>query len=154
MNQTTKNPSDDIPDATWNNGALFQAWKDCDEAHRTTLPMVITKAALAEVVVNRFMETVGAFTGGVPVNSPHSYLVATSGGHWGRGALLYLAANAASEAGARNSETALAWLVLNDSEPYVDSNGTANASSAATMINLGKVGTIGSILRANKNQTS
>lgn len=81
---------------------------------------------------------------------PRSFVLVTNGGHWGRGNTLQSAATNASNAGASKAELCVGVLVLNDNTPAVNQAGSVISNSDSAQLNIGAVGTIGSILRANK----
>ncbi len=131
-----KNEINETPSASWANWALINAYEEATSE---------TKPAVADLIVKRFEKTVSAALPG-----PRSFLVMTDWGTWGRGPTLAEAAAKALKAGAPRKAKALATLVLNDAEPWVSSDGLTSASSVATLVYLGVVGTLGSILKVNK----
>jgi hypothetical protein len=124
------------PSANWANWALINASLVASDA--------TTKAAVADLITKRFVETVSENNHG-----PRTFVVLTDWGTWGRGATLAEAAAKAVKAGAPRKAKAVATLVLNDAEPTVTSHGELLASSGATLLYLGVVGTLGGILTAN-----
>ncbi len=125
----------EIPQANWNNWALIQALSEA----KTPEEIALVRGLIAQ----RFKETLNDMED----RGPRSFLIIATGGYWGRGKDLNEAAKA-SKAG--RTEKAFAYLVLNDDKPSVDDYGRAHASSVATLISLGAIGTIGAILNANK----
>lgn len=136
MNNETK--SETVVNANWANWALIAALDDKTQC----------RAEVVEIILARFQQTLGDYNN--PNKGPVRYMVATNDGHWGRGSDLASACDTAKKAGAGRTAKVMGWLVLNDEKPYVDQMGTANASSTATLLNLGMVGTIGSVLNAQK----
>lgn len=80
---------------------------------------------------------------------PRSYVMLTNSGHWGRGNTPVAAALEAKRAGARNGDHACLVLVLNDSTPEVNEAGMVISNCDSAQLQIGMIGTIGSILRVN-----
>lgn len=123
--------SDEIPQSNWANWALIRAVKSGGEV----------AAAAAPIVVERFVATLDED------RRVERYVAVCTGGYWGRGSTLE---DAVRNSKARRTERVYASLVLNDPEPMVDGYGTVCAASGAHIVGLGKIGTVGSILNANK----
>ncbi len=98
---------------------------------------------VSDLLAERIRKLVGGSDAG-----PRSFVVYTGCGRWGRGETLKEAAQAAHKEGAKKTEPARASLVLNDAVPFVDNSGAVNAASAAAIIRLGGVGTVGALLSA------
>lgn len=131
----------DTPVASWANWALIAAWfeRQCQGE-----PFPDDKRPeLAEVMAKRFKDTLGEREHG-----PRSYVILTNAGLWGVGKTLVEAVKNSKSYSKTHLVTAL--LVLNDDKPTVDSWGTVHSSSLSSQFNLGIVGTVGSILNANK----
>ena len=124
--------------AEYANWALIKAYEDAGID-------ATTKAEVADLIKNRFTETVSHTSHG-----PRTFVVMTDWGTWGRGETLAEAAAKALKAGAPRKAKAIATLVLNDAEPGICSDGSLSYASKGTSIYLGVVGTLGSVLLANK----
>ena len=124
--------------AEYANWALIKAYEDAGID-------ATTKAEVADLIKNRFVESVCEKDHG-----PRGFLVLTDWHTWGRGETLAEAAGSALKAGAPRKAKAVVTLVLNDAKPSVNQHGGTCASSGATLLYLGVVGTLGSILTANK----
>ena len=132
----------ETPTAEWANWALINAYEEVgiDAA---------TKASVSDLIKTRFNETVSATNHG-----PRTYVVMTDWGTWGRGTTLAESAAKALKAGAPRKAKAIVTLVLNDADPGIGSDGSLWSSSKSTTVYLGVVGTLGSILTANKGGAS
>ncbi len=141
--QNTKQPV--VPSSDWANWALLQAYY-------TGLSQgveVADKHILPELIINRFAQIAGEHQcGNSPIPGPRSYVILTDGGLWGRGKTIAEAVKAAKS----YTRTALvrATLVINDDKPTVDEWGRVSSSSLSMQVYLGAIGTVGSILNANK----
>lgn len=81
---------------------------------------------------------------------PRSIVLIGTGGHWSRGANMVEAAKGMLKAGAGRTERVQAVLVLNDDTPEVNQVGEVVSNSASAQLTLGLVGTVASILNAEK----
>ncbi len=125
----------EIPAADWANWALIKAWKDGGTPEE--------KATIAEFIAARF-ESIAS------QNVPRQFVITTNCGHWARGVNLEEAALAAIKAGASKTSKAFVTLVLNDATPEVSGDGRLISDSVSTQFNIGWAGTVGSIIKANK----
>jgi len=128
----------ETPTAEWANWALINAYEEVGID-------VTAKAEVADLIKTRFVESLCETDHG-----PRTFVVLTDWGTWGRGETLAEAAAKAVKAGAPRKAKAVVTLVLNDHQPSVNQHGGTFASSKATLLHLGVVGTLGSILTANK----
>lgn len=127
----------------WANWALIAAWF---ERQCQGIPFPEDKRSeLATIIAERFKQTVGEREHG-----PRSYVVLTNAGLWGVGKTLVEAVKNAKSYSKTHVVTAL--LVLNDDKPSVNGWGIVESSSQSTQIMLGIIGTVGSILNANKEK--
>jgi hypothetical protein len=83
--------------------------------------------------------------------APCAFIITTNSGHWGRGKTIAEAAKTALKAGGRRTDRATVTLVINDETPEVNKSGYLITDSMAAHKQLGCVGTLGSILNANKD---
>ncbi len=130
------NSTDSTPSAAWSNRALLEAYESADAG---------SKPAVADLIVSRLAETVSDHKHG-----PRAFLIMTDWGTWGRGKTLAAAAGKAVEAGAPRKAKAVAFLALNDDSPSVSSDGMVWAGAKSTLISLGAIGTLSSVISAAK----
>ena len=119
---------DETPASNWANRALERALHGSNEERLAAQP----------IAAQRLLAT---------VSGPVSYLAICTGGYWGRGATLE---EAVKNSKAGRAEKVFGYVILNDAKPTVDGFGTACSSSASHQVSLGKIGTVGSVLNANK----
>lgn len=138
-NMTTKNDDNDLSKwATW--ALLNEAFNsDSDRFNESQRQCV------------RRLQQLAGSNPDFPVKpGPRMFVIITSGGHWGRGQTLGEAAKTTRKAGAARSEIAVGILVLNDATPEINGGGGLITESIAETYQLGRLGTLGSILNANK----
>lgn len=138
-NQPVKDESSLSPD--WANWALITAWFD-KQCQGVPFPED-KRPELAQIIAERLKQQVGEREHG-----PRTFVVLTNAGLWGMGKTLVEAVTNAKSYSKTHRVTAV--LVLNDDKPWVDDWGHVRSSSKSAQINLGIVGTVGSILNANK----
>lgn len=124
---------EETPSALWATWALVKEARKVDQ-----LPLI-------KWIIDRLE----AYDVGANAPGPVSYLITTNGGHWARGKTLVEAAKTILKY-ANRTEKANVTIVINDATPEINSAGYTITESVATHRNIGVVGTIGSILNANK----
>jgi len=85
-------------------------------------------------------------------HGPITFVITTDDGHWGQGDSIDYAAQAAYANGASKIARAMLTIVINDATPWVNDYGVVNSSSQSALKNIGIVGTVGSIINANKKK--
>jgi hypothetical protein len=132
----------ELPQADWANWALIKA------ALGPLNPRTDYAKALC---ANRLQQLVGDNCESYDVKpGPRSFIILSGDGHWGRGNTVGEAAKKALQSGARRPSTATGVLVLNDGTAEVNECGSVISDSQSAQFNLGVIGTIGSVINANK----
>lgn len=129
----------EIPNAKWATWGLVKAI-------RKEMPDM---SPLLKWIVDR-LETYDIGCGGENVSHKVSYII-TANGYWGRGKTVAEAAEACRKSGAPRTFKACLTIVINDETPEVNEAGYLITESDATSRCVGLIGTIGSILNANKD---
>lgn len=148
----TDKPASVMPDDSWANWALLQAYR-LGKSQGTPVPES-ARPKLTELIVDRFGQLTGEDSwkdGGdaKPVKSPRAYLVIATGGYWGKGKTIEEAAKN-SKAGAKEKAFVTVVLNANPENVWVDSWGAGQSDAPGSMfVNVGKT-TIGGILSANR----
>lgn len=125
--------------STWNTPALIREARDTGSEHY--------RRALT-ACVSRLQELVGMNEEHGPISG--RCFVVVGPGYWGRGKTLTDAALACRTTGAWRSDRACAYLILNDATPEMNGGGMLITDAKASAFYLGAIGTLGSILTANK----
>ena len=138
----TQNKKDDeIPNAQWQTWGLIQAARE--------LPNMPPLIGWCLDRLQAF-DISGCYNPQERVKQVTSYVVRCPY-TWGRGKTIGEAAKAVLKAGASRTDTAVLTVVLNDTSPWVGGMGGVNANSAAMILDLGPVGTLGAMLKVNKD---
>jgi len=129
----------ETPTSKWATWALLQA---------AFQPDALVKDSIGELCAHRLQKLVGEYPSDTVQPGKRSFVAMTNTGYWARGNTPEAACKGLLKQGARKTDKVNLALVLNDDTPEVNQMGAIISESDSAQLNIGRIGTVGSIINA------